>query len=84
MSRVSPISVDPIFLVTNECIYITSAMRKNARWAQSGMAAILGVSSIADGAESDIASRWGLRGRTTSGTVRMLSFYTERLDWRTF
>lgn len=63
------ISVDPIFLVTNECIYITSAMRKNSRWAQSGMASILGVSSIADDAESGLATRWGLRAKPTSGGV---------------
>lgn len=71
-SQLSPISVDSIFLVTNECIYITSAMRKNARWAQSSMAAILGVASIADNAESDIASRWGLRGKSSSSGVSLL------------
>jgi brefeldin A-resistance guanine nucleotide exchange factor 1 len=40
----SPISmaIDPVALVTSECITVTSAMRKNARWAQSSVAAILG------------------------------------------
>lgn len=38
------ISIDPIFLVTNECVNVTSAMRKNQRWASSGVASILGSS----------------------------------------
>lgn len=68
MSRIAltGISVDPLFLVTNECIHITSAMRKNARWAQSGMAAILGVSSIADDADNGLAARWGLKARSSA------------------
>ncbi|KAF7591223.1 GDP/GTP exchange factor for ARF [Aspergillus hancockii] len=37
-----PIAVDPIALVTTECITVTSAMRKHARWAQSSVSAILG------------------------------------------
>ncbi|KAF3935627.1 hypothetical protein ABW19_dt0205181 [Dactylella cylindrospora] len=36
------VAVDPVALITNECITVTSAMRKNARWAQSSVAAILG------------------------------------------
>src|ERR1700761_8198882 len=36
------IAIDPIALVTQECITITSAMRKHARWAQSSVSAILG------------------------------------------
>jgi brefeldin A-resistance guanine nucleotide exchange factor 1 len=36
------IAVDPIALITQECITITSAMRKHARWAQSSVSAILG------------------------------------------
>ncbi|KAI1946887.1 GDP/GTP exchange factor for ARF [Ophidiomyces ophidiicola] len=36
------IAVDPIALVTSECITVTSAMRKHARWAHSSVAAILG------------------------------------------
>ncbi|KIX04415.1 uncharacterized protein Z518_05283 [Rhinocladiella mackenziei CBS 650.93] len=36
------IAIDPIALITTECITITSAMRKNARWAQSSVSAILG------------------------------------------
>ncbi|KAL2800397.1 hypothetical protein BJX66DRAFT_331975 [Aspergillus keveii] len=37
-----PIAVDPVALVTTECITVTSAMRKHARWAHSSVAAILG------------------------------------------
>lgn len=36
------IAVDPIALVVTECITVTSAMRKHARWAHSSVAAILG------------------------------------------
>lgn len=36
------IAIDPIALITTECITITSAMRKHARWAQSSVSAILG------------------------------------------
>ncbi|OJJ50935.1 hypothetical protein ASPZODRAFT_55909 [Penicilliopsis zonata CBS 506.65] len=39
------IAVDPVALVTTECIAVTSAMRKHARWAHSSVAAILGASS---------------------------------------
>ncbi|KAL3472092.1 hypothetical protein BJX99DRAFT_11435 [Aspergillus californicus] len=37
-----PIAVDPFALVTTECITVTSAMRKHARWAHSSVTAILG------------------------------------------
>lgn len=40
-----PISVDPVALVTTECITVTSAMRKHARWAHSSVSAILGGSA---------------------------------------
>ncbi|RKF61140.1 Uncharacterized protein OnM2_044001 [Erysiphe neolycopersici] len=36
------IAVDPVVLITTECIIITSAMRKHARWAHSSVSAILG------------------------------------------
>ena len=36
------IAVDPIALITTECITVTSAMRKHARWAHSSVSAILG------------------------------------------
>ena len=42
------IAVDPVALITTECIAVTSAMRKNARWAQSSVSAILGGSNSGD------------------------------------
>ena len=36
------IAIDPIALITQECITITSAMRKHVRWSQSSVSAILG------------------------------------------
>jgi brefeldin A-resistance guanine nucleotide exchange factor 1 len=39
------VAVNPIALVVTECITVTSAMRKHARWAHSSVAAILGGSS---------------------------------------
>ncbi|PMD16576.1 Sec7-domain-containing protein [Hyaloscypha hepaticicola] len=46
-SRKTPVSVavDPVALITTECITVTSAMRKHARWAHSSVSAILGGSS---------------------------------------
>ena len=43
-SRVA-IAIDPVALITTECITVTSAMRKHARWAHSSVSAILGGSS---------------------------------------
>ena len=45
--EVTPISVavDPVALIITECITVTSAMRKHARWAHSSVSAILGGSS---------------------------------------
>jgi brefeldin A-resistance guanine nucleotide exchange factor 1 len=44
LTRQTPITiaVDPVNLVVTECITVTSAMRKHARWAHSSVAAILG------------------------------------------
>ena len=36
------VAVDPVALITTECITVTSAMRKHARWAHSSVSAILG------------------------------------------
>lgn len=43
-NKAPPISVavNPVALVISECVTVTSAMRKNARWAQSSVSAILG------------------------------------------
>lgn len=51
-----PISVDPVSLVTTECITVTSAMRKHARWAHSSVAAILGGSGSTKGGDRDITA----------------------------
>ncbi|KAI9679248.1 MAG: GDP/GTP exchange factor for ARF [Caeruleum heppii] len=40
------VAVDPVALITTECIAVTSAMRKNARWAHSSVSAILGGGSL--------------------------------------
>ncbi|WEW60968.1 GDP/GTP exchange factor for ARF [Emydomyces testavorans] len=52
LKRAIPIAIDPIALVTSECITVTSSMRKHARWAQSSVAAILG------GSGSSRVSEW--------------------------
>lgn len=39
------VAIDPVSLVVTECITVTSAMRKHARWAHSSVSAILGGSS---------------------------------------
>ena len=57
VSATVEVAVDPVALIINECITVTSAMRKNARWAQSSVAAILG-GSMADSA-SDTGSNAG-------------------------
>ncbi|CAH6722603.1 ARF guanine-nucleotide exchange factor 2 [[Candida] jaroonii] len=40
------VAIDPITIVINECMVISSAMRKVNRWSQSGVAAILGGNDI--------------------------------------
>ncbi|KAF2861036.1 Sec7-domain-containing protein [Piedraia hortae CBS 480.64] len=39
------VAIDPVALVVTECITVTSAMRKHARWAHSSISSILGTSS---------------------------------------
>lgn len=39
------VAVDPVALITTECITVTSAMRKHARWAHSSVSSILGGSA---------------------------------------
>lgn len=41
-SRPVAVAVDPVSLVISECISVTSAMRKHARWAGSSVSSILG------------------------------------------
>jgi brefeldin A-resistance guanine nucleotide exchange factor 1 len=70
------VAIDPVALIITECITVTSAMRKHARWAQSSVSAILGggavrrppssLGSLAVGDDADggqLATRWGLRGK---------------------
>src|SRR5215471_6555777 len=51
--RAVPIAVNPVALVTTECITVTSSMRKHARWSHSSVAAILGGSGSSRGYERD-------------------------------
>ena len=74
------IAVDPVALITTECITVTSAMRKHARWAHSSVSAILGGSpSVVGGREISRLPGTGDRnsstvqrksGRVTNGTSR--------------
>lgn len=45
-STASIVAIDPITLMINDCMTISSAMRKMTRWSQSGVAAILGAGDI--------------------------------------
>lgn len=56
LQRAIPIAVDPIALVTSECITVTSSMRKHARWAHSSVAAILGGAGSSRGSELDVST----------------------------
>ena len=67
------VAVDPVALITTECITVTSAMRKNPRWAHSSVSAILGGNSTPMSPSSqgsrpstprdDLPSRKGTRNR---------------------
>jgi brefeldin A-resistance guanine nucleotide exchange factor 1 len=70
------VAVDPVALITTECITVTSAMRKHARWAHSSVSAILGVTSPLNPGTQDSrpstprdnsGSRKGLRSRSSLG-----------------
>ena len=67
-ARSQPIcAIDPLSLIINEIILVTSAMRKSARWASSGVAAILGGAANGDDEDEGLAVRWGLRrGKRTN------------------
>lgn len=49
----SNVAIDPITLMINECITISSAMRKMTRWSQSGVAAILGAGDLFGSGDDD-------------------------------
>ena len=70
------VAVDPVALITTECITVTSAMRKHARWAHSSVSAILGVTSpLNPGTQDsrpstprdDNGNRKGLKSRSSLG-----------------
>jgi golgi-specific brefeldin A-resistance guanine nucleotide exchange factor 1 len=78
-SRVTAVSVavDPVALITTECITVTSAMRKHARWAHSSVSSILGGSSSPmnpslqnsrpSTPRDDLGNRKGQKNRSSSG-----------------
>ena len=72
------VAVDPVALITTECITVTSAMRKHARWAHSSVSAILGVTSPLNPGTQDsrpstpregTGSQRGLRSRPSLGHI---------------
>lgn len=73
------VAIDPVALITTECITVTSAMRKHARWAHSSVSAILGASSPSSSGgfrssrpgtpKDDLASRRGRKDRQSSGAL---------------
>lgn len=75
----SSISIDPIILITNEIGYVTFAMRKNARWANSGVASILGIPASDEEEYESLASRFGLRtlNNNSIGVVSLLAETSE-------
>ncbi|KAI9893141.1 MAG: GDP/GTP exchange factor for ARF [Vezdaea aestivalis] len=50
------VDVDPVALITTECVTVTSAMRKHAKWAHSSVSAIL--SGSATSSEDSLYSSW--------------------------
>ena len=64
------IAVDPVALITTECITVTSAMRKHARWAHSSVSAILGGATVSGGREVRPKSK---DTKTKDGSERSLN-----------
>ncbi|RMY82631.1 hypothetical protein D0862_11958 [Hortaea werneckii] len=65
------VAIDPVALVVTECITVTSAMRKHARWAHSSIASILGSSSTSRQPPSDVRTANSERNRA-SGKIDLL------------
>lgn len=66
------IRIEPVALVTQECITITSAMRKDARWAQSSVAAILGGGSSSSTTSLEVTDQsLARRGSSKVSTPRI-------------
>lgn len=66
----STIAVDPVALITTECVTITSAMRKNTRWAQSSVSAILGGGQLHSRASSTLAKTKGRKSSSGNPSTR--------------
>ncbi|RMZ34859.1 hypothetical protein D0859_01016 [Hortaea werneckii] len=65
------VAIDAVALVVTECITVTSAMRKHARWAHSSIASILGSSSTSRQPPSDVRTANSERNRA-SGKIDLL------------
>ena len=71
------VAVDPVALITTECITVTSAMRKHARWAHSSVSSILGGGSSpglqnsrpGTPREDALSVRKGQKGRPSIGPL---------------
>ncbi|KAI9713587.1 MAG: GDP/GTP exchange factor for ARF [Bogoriella megaspora] len=61
------VAIDPVSLVITECITVTSAMRKHARWAHSSVSAILGGGSKAS--SPTMVGRKDGKNRDAAGSV---------------
>lgn len=67
-SRLATVAIDPVALVVTECITVTSAMRKHARWAHSSVSAILG-GGTSRHTPSDARSKHSRVNSTGSGSL---------------
>ncbi|KAI1002701.1 Uncharacterized protein K3495_g5501 [Podosphaera aphanis] len=68
-SKSTPVSIaiDPVVLITTECITVTSAMRKHSRWAHSSVSAILGgARSVSSSRQNNELGSWRQRNRQFS------------------
>ncbi|ODV76794.1 GDP/GTP exchange factor for ARF [Suhomyces tanzawaensis NRRL Y-17324] len=66
------VGIDPITLMINECMILSSAMRKSTRWSQSGVAAILGAGDIF-GEDESLTHSLGLSSSVSNNGVRPTS-----------
>lgn len=60
------VAIDPVALVVTECITVTSAMRKHARWAHSSISSILGSSKANHELASDTRATNHERNRASN------------------
>ncbi|KJY01313.1 sec7 domain-containing protein [Zymoseptoria brevis] len=64
--RAITVAIDPVALVVTECITVTSAMRKHARWAHSSISSILGGSNSPRTSTSESRDTNHIRNRASS------------------